>query len=126
MIKFESLKEDFQKILIKLEEVLNLEKTDINRDSAIQRFEIAVDLGWKTLKSYLEESKGIICKSPKGCLREAFSQEIIDYDDYWIKIVDFRNQTIHIYNEEFANKIYNELPKILEYLKKLFEKTEIK
>jgi len=122
MTKLESLKEDFKKILIKLEEVLNLEKTDINRDSAIQRFEIAVDLGWKTLKSYLEESKGIICKSPKGCLREAFSQGIIDYDDYWIKIVDFRNQTTHIYNEEFANKIYNELPKILEYLKKLFEK----
>jgi nucleotidyltransferase substrate binding protein (TIGR01987 family) len=122
MTKLESLKEDFQKILIKLEEVLNLEKTDINRDSAIQRFEIAVDLAWKTLKSYLEESKGIICKSPKGCLREAFSQGIIDYDDYWIKIVDFRNQTTHIYNEEFANKIYNELPKISEYLKKLFEK----
>jgi len=118
MTKLESLKEDFKKILIKLEEVLNLEKTDINRDSAIQRFEIAVDLGWKTLKSYLEESKGIICKSPKGCLREAFSQGIIDYDDYWIKIVDFRNQTTYIYNEKFANKIYNELPKIL--VKKLY------
>jgi nucleotidyltransferase substrate binding protein (TIGR01987 family) len=115
------LKEDFQKILIKLEEVLNLKKTDINRDSAIQRFEIAVDLAWKTLKSYLEESKGIICKSPKGCLREAFSQGIIDYDDYWIKIVDFRNQTTHIYNEEFADKIYNELSKILEYLKILYK-----
>ena len=120
MTKLESLKEDFQKILIKLEEVLNLEKTDINRDSAIQRFEIAVDLGWKTLKSYLEESKGIICKSPKGCLREAFSQGIIDYDDYWIKIVDFRNQTAHLYSETFTDKIYDELPKILEYLKILY------
>jgi hypothetical protein len=48
MSKFESLLEDFGKILTKLDEVLKLEKTEINRDSAIQRFEIAVDLAWKT------------------------------------------------------------------------------
>jgi nucleotidyltransferase substrate binding protein (TIGR01987 family) len=120
MSKFESLLEDFGKILTKLDEVLKLEKTEINRDSAIQRFEIAVDLAWKTLKTYLEEYRGMICRSPKGCFREAFSQGIIDYDDYWIKIVDFRNQTAHLYSENLANKIYNELPKVLEYLKILY------
>ena len=120
MTKFESLLEDFEKILTKLDEVLKLEKTEINRDSAIQRFEIAVDLAWKTLKTYLEEYKGIICRSPKGCFREAFSQGIIDYDDYWIKIIDFRNQTAHLYNEALADKIYDELPKVLEYLKILY------
>jgi len=93
---------------------------EINRDSAIQRFEIAVDLAWKTLKTYLEEYKGIICRSPKGCFREAFSQGIIDYDDYWIKIIDFRNQTAHLYSETLADKIYAELPKVLEYLKILY------
>jgi len=120
MTKFESLLEDFERILTKLDEVLRLEKTEINRDSAIQRFEIAVDLAWKTLKTYLEEYKGIICRSPKGCFREAFSQGIIDYDDYWIKIIDFRNQTVHLYSETLADKIYNELPKVLEYLKILY------
>jgi len=120
MTKFESLLEDFEKILTKLDEVLKLEKTEINRDSAIQRFEIAVDLAWKTLKTYLEEYKGIICRSPKGCFREAFSQGIIDYDDYWIKIIDFRNQTAHLYNEALADKIYDELPKVLEFLKILY------
>jgi nucleotidyltransferase substrate binding protein (TIGR01987 family) len=120
MSKFESLLEDFGKILTKLDEVLKLEKTEINRDSAIQRFEIAVDLAWKTLKTYLEEYRGMICRSPKVCFREAFSQGIIDYDDYWIKIVDFRNQTAHLYSENLADKIYDELPKVLEYLKILY------
>jgi nucleotidyltransferase substrate binding protein (TIGR01987 family) len=120
MTKFESLLDDFEKVLTKLDEVLKLEKTEINRDSAIQRFEIAVDLAWKTLKTYLEEYKGIICRSPKGCFREAFSQGIIDYDDYWIKIIDFRNQTSHLYSENLADKIYDELPKVLEYLKILY------
>jgi nucleotidyltransferase substrate binding protein (TIGR01987 family) len=120
MTKFESLLEDFERILTKLDEVLKLEKTEIIRDSAIQRFEIAVDLAWKTLKTYLEEYKGIICRSPKGCFREAFSQCIIDYDDYWIKIVDLRNQSAHLYSETMVNKIYEELPKVLEYLKILY------
>jgi nucleotidyltransferase substrate binding protein (TIGR01987 family) len=73
-------------------------------------------LAWKTLKTYLEEHRGIICRSPKGYFREAFSQGIIDYDDYWIKIIDFRNQTANLYSETLADKIYNELPKVLEYL----------
>jgi nucleotidyltransferase substrate binding protein (TIGR01987 family) len=120
MNKFESLLEDFERILTKLDEVLKLEKTEIIRDSAIQRFEIAVDLAWKTLKTYLEEYRGIICRSPKGCFREAFSQGIIDYDDYWIKIVDLRNQSAHLYSETMSNKIYEELPKVLEYLKILY------
>jgi len=120
MTKFESLLEDFERILTKLDEVLKLEKTEIIRDSAIQRFEIAVDLAWKTLKTYLEEYKGIICRSLKGCFREAFSQGIIDYDDYWTKIVDLRNQSAHLYSETMANKIYEELPKVLEYLKILY------
>jgi nucleotidyltransferase substrate binding protein (TIGR01987 family) len=121
MTKFESLLEDFEKILTKLDEVLRLEKTEINRDSAIQRFEIAVDLAWKTLKTYLEEYKGIICRSPKGCFREAFSQGIINYDDYWIKIIDFRNQAANLYSEALADKIYGDLPKVLEYLKILYD-----
>jgi nucleotidyltransferase substrate binding protein (TIGR01987 family) len=120
MTKFESLLDNFEKILTKLDEVLKLEKTEINRDSAIQRFEIAVDLAWKALKTYLEEYKGIICRSPKVCFREAFSQGIIDYDDYWMKIIDFRNQTAHLYSETLADKIYEELPKVLEYLKILY------
>jgi nucleotidyltransferase substrate binding protein (TIGR01987 family) len=120
MTKFESLLEDFEKILTKLDEVLRLEKTEINRDSAIRRFEIAVDLAWKTLKTYLEEYKGIICRSPKGCFREAFSQGIINYDDYWIKIIGFRNQAANLYSETLADKIYDKLPKVLEYLKILY------
>lgn len=66
-MKLEKLTKDLEKILLKLEEVLSLEKSEINRDSAIKRFEIAFDIAWKALKTYLEEKYGIICKSPKGC-----------------------------------------------------------
>ena len=97
------------KSLTLINKKLRLEKTEINRGSAIQRFEIAVDLAWKTLKTYLEEYRGIICRSPKGCFRKAFSQGVIDYDDYWVKIVDFRNKTPHLYSKSLAEKFITNL-----------------
>jgi nucleotidyltransferase substrate binding protein (TIGR01987 family) len=121
-MKLEKLRKDLEKILLKLEEVLSLEKSEINRDSAIKRFEIAFDIAWNTLKTYLEEKYGIICKSPKGCIREAFTQGLIEYDDYWLKIVDLRNSTVHIYSEYMADEVYEELPKVLVYLKTLYNK----
>jgi nucleotidyltransferase substrate binding protein (TIGR01987 family) len=121
-MKLEKLTKDLEKILLKLEEVLSLEKSEINRDSAIKRFEIAFDIAWKALKTYLEEKYGIICKSPKGCIREAFTQGLIEYDDYWLKIVDLRNSTAYIYSEYIADEVYEELPKVLVYLKTLYNK----
>ena len=61
MTKFEKHLEDFKKAVERLEEVLKLEKTDITRDSAIKRFEIAVDTGWKAL-NYLKSLLSLLTK----------------------------------------------------------------
>jgi len=118
---FEELFRKFEKALKKLKEVLEKEKSEIIRDSAIKRFEICFDLAWKTLKAYLSEYQKVECHSPKSCFKLAYQEKIIDYNDYWLKIIDFRNQTAHTYNEDLVDKIYNELPKVFQYLKKLLE-----
>lgn len=107
--------EQFEKALTRLNEALALKETDIIRDSAIQRFEFTLDLSWKVLKTYLEDQKGIICKSPKECFREAYKQGVIEYEDDWLKLVDLRNETSHTYNEEYAKAIYKELPAAAEH-----------
>jgi nucleotidyltransferase substrate binding protein (TIGR01987 family) len=117
---FEELFKNFEKALKRFEEILQKEKNEIIRDSAIKRFEICFDLAWKTLKAYLSEYQKVECHSPKSCFKLAYQEKIIDYDDYWIKIVDFRNQTAHFYSEVLPDKIYEELPKVLEYLKILY------
>jgi len=119
MTKLEAVTNQFSKALERLEEVLGVEKTDIVRDSAIQRFEFTLDLSWKTLKAFIEEKEGIICASPKECFREAYRQGIIQYDDIWIKFVDMRNETAHTYNEEIAKKIYSQLPETVKYFREL-------
>lgn len=122
MSKIEALTMQFKKAISRLEDVLAQEKNEFIQDSAIQRFEFTFDLSWKALKTYLEEEKGVICNSPKECFKEAYKQGILEYDEFWLEIVDYRNQTSHTYNEAAAEEIYEILPKTLEYFKKLLEK----
>lgn len=119
MTKFISLFEDFEKALVRLEEVLNLPKNEIIRDSAIKRFEIAFDLAWKTLKAFLEERHNAACVSPRNCFREAFRVGLLDYDESWLTFAMLRNYTVHAYSESLAEKIYSELPKVLAAFQKL-------
>lgn len=124
MSKLDSILEDFKKAVLRLHEVLEQEKNDIMRDSAIKRFEIVFDLAWKTIKAYLEEKKGVVCASPKPCFKEAYKQSLIEYDNFWLELTDARNETVHVYNEDFAEKTYALLPKALIYFKELLENLE--
>jgi nucleotidyltransferase substrate binding protein (TIGR01987 family) len=121
MSKLQSLLEDFEKGLLRLSEALAIEKNDFMRDSAIKRFEILFDLGWKTLKEFLQEERTIKCVSPKGCFREAYKQGLIDHDDFWIAICSMRNYTAHAYDEQLADYIYTQLPAVLKSFKKLHD-----
>jgi len=124
MTKLEAVAKQYKKALDRLGEVLSVAKSDITRDSAIQRFEFSHDLSWKLIKVILEEKKGILCFSPKDCFREAFRQGIIDYDDLWLELVDMRNLTVHTYQEKIAEEIYQILPQALKLFRQLASKIE--
>lgn len=121
MTKFEITIKQFEKAVKRLEEVLDAPETDIVRDSAIQRFEFTLDISWKMIKAFLEEEKGIICVSPKECFREAYRQGLINYDEDWIKFVNMRNETVHTYDEDIAERIYSQLPNALSHFKELLK-----
>lgn len=119
MTKLDVLKKQYQKAVKRFEEILKKRKTDIIRDSAIKRFEFTFDLSWKLIKAFLEEEKGIKCMSPKDCFREAYHQSLIDYDESWLKMADWRNFSVHTYGEEFADLFYKKLPKTLKCFQSL-------
>jgi len=113
MAKLTLLTTQYGNALARLQDVLAQEKTEFMRDAAIQRFEFTFDLSWKLLKAYLEQEKGIICRSSKDCFREAYAQGVIEYDTQWLTLTDMRNRTSHIYNEKMADEIYASLPTAL-------------
>jgi len=112
---------DFEKAVKRLEEVLELKKTGVVRDSAIKRFELCFDLAWKSIKNY-SKIQGIECYSLRECFKAAFQLKLIEHDDEWLRMIDDRNLTTHLYKESEAEKVYKNLPKYLEMFKNLFEK----
>ena len=86
---------------------ISIEENDIALDAAIQRFEFSFELFWKTLKVFLLEVGGIRINSPKQVLKEAFSQGRITEEQKWLDLLDARNLTSHVYNEQKAHAIYN-------------------
>lgn len=124
MTKLDAITEDFKNSILRLEEVLSIEKTDIVRDSAIQRFEISFEMAWKTTKAFLEEKHNAICSSPKTCFKDAYKHKLIDYDEFWFKMADLRNETVHTYKEAVAEKVYSQLMEVLKHLKTLLAKVK--
>lgn len=119
--KLENLKNHLKKAFTRFQEIMLEKKSEIVRDSAIQRFEFTSELVWKTLKACLEEKGARGLYFPKDIIRSAFQARIIDDDPQWLAMVDTRNLTSHIYNENMAEKAYKELPAYLPLIKKLIE-----
>lgn len=115
----EDILNSFQKSIERLDEILKDEKTLKTRDAAIQRFEFTSELSWKCIQKFLRE-QGIICRSPKECLREAFKFGLVEDDERWISILQDRNLTTHTYDEKVAEDVYDRLPGYLEIFQKLF------
>lgn len=111
-----SLKQ-YKKGVLRLAEILEKEKNEVHRDSAIKRFELCFDLSWKLLKDFLKEERGISCRSPKDCFRQAFHHKIIEINPEWLRMTDQRNAAVHTYNEQLADGLYKELSDFL----KLFQ-----
>lgn len=109
----------FIKALQRFEEALQEStKTEIVRDATIQRFEFTVEMAWKAVQKRLRVEQ-IICRSPRECLKEAFSFGLIQDDPRWLKMFEDRNLASHTYDEETAQAIYERLPGYLEPLRSL-------
>ena len=121
--KLENLVKQLKRAEKKFDEVLREKKTEIVRDSAIQRFEFTFELSWKTLKAYLEENKGARdLFFPKDTFKSAFKAGIIKDDPVWLDMVDTRNKTSHIYKESMAEEVYASFPAYLPLIKELIKK----
>ena len=92
------------------------------RDSAIHRFKVAFELMWKTVKLFLEK-EGIICRSPRTCIRELFSAGFIQGKEAQelLKMIDYRSMTVHTYDEETAEEIFGKLLLYVDLFRSVFK-----
>lgn len=119
--KLDRLLQQFEHAVDSFSRVLDQEKNEYIRDSAIQRFEFTFELAWKTMKAFLEE-QGITVYSPRDSIKGTFQIGLIEENPDWLETIELRNLTSHTYNEATAEEIYEHLPKVLGLFKGLLDK----
>jgi nucleotidyltransferase substrate binding protein (TIGR01987 family) len=86
----------------------DLGKSSYMRDAAIQRFEFTIELFWKILKKVLQYEK-VETTTPRDVLSKAFQYKLIDNEAVWLRMLDDRNSTSHVYNEKDAERIFDHI-----------------
>jgi nucleotidyltransferase substrate binding protein (TIGR01987 family) len=124
MKKTKKFFEDFEKALGNLEKGIEVAKDDLAIDGVIKRFELCFELSWKLIKNFLEE-RGLICKSPRGCFKEAFLYGLLDDEEVWLEMIDDRNYLVHTYTFERSREIFEKIKtKYIKSFKYLYEKVK--
>jgi len=84
---------------------------DSIKNGQIQKFEFCIELYWKTLKRYLQDIHGIDSNSPKQVIKKGCEAELYEYAQYetLIRMIEWRNELSHIYNEKKFYEIYRRL-----------------
>jgi len=71
----------------------------LEKQGVIQRFELAFELAWKTLKDYFEAGGVVISPvTPRQVIKEAFAAKVISDGQVWITMLDNRNLLSHTYD----------------------------
>lgn len=103
----------FTKAVGRLAEVIDISRqrklNPFERDSLIKRFEFSYEMAWKLMMSY-EKSNGIVeIHGSKDVVRRAYSMAIIENGEAWLEMIDARNSTSHLYDEEMAADVIDEI-----------------
>lgn len=119
--KYMNLKRAYDKLV----EVSNLYdgKNDIIRDSLIQRFEFTYELTHKALREFMKYLGVTLENSfPRTIYKKAYVNDLISDDKVWIRLLEDRNSTSHIYSESLANEVASRI--VSEYVKAIGELVE--
>lgn len=96
------------------------------RDSMIQRFEYCTDLLWKLIKAYLQDVQKMTLQSlsPKPIIRDAVEDGLLTEKEagQLLAMVDTRNKTSHIYHQETAELIAQEIPSDYQRMKQIADR----
>ena len=108
-IRWQQRFENFDRAFVLLREVCERGVTSLSqleKEGASQRFEVAFELAWKTLKDYLE-ANGIVVNpvTPRIVIKEAFAAKLLDDAQVWIDMMLHRNLLSHTYDSSVFEEV---------------------
>jgi nucleotidyltransferase substrate binding protein (TIGR01987 family) len=110
---------NLQNALENLERAVAIPKDrELVAEGTIHRFEMTIELFWKTLRRAIRY-EGTRVDSSRESLREAFRMGWLDDEQVWLDMLDSRNTTSHEYlAETLADDNYDDIKKVTPILRK--------
>ena len=112
-IRWKQRFENFNKALSQFAKFIDKkELNDLEEQGLIQSFEYTHELAWNVMKDFLtfEGIQNVI--GSRSATREAFNKGLIEEGQIWMDMIVSRNESVHTYNEETANKIVHKIKEI--------------
>lgn len=112
--------DDFEKALNKFAEVAYMtNKSELERDATIQRFEFTYEIAWKCLKKALESRGADKIAFTRDVFKSSLIGDYIDDEALWSEIISNRNLSVHTYNEAFIVTLESKLALYCDTMKTL-------
>lgn len=108
-IRWEQRFSNYRKALQQLKEAVDLKETrplsNLEKQGMIQAFEYTHELAWKTLKDFLKSRGNIEIYGSRDATREAFQLGLLEDGELWMKMIQSRNLTSHVYDDATAEEM---------------------
>ncbi len=103
----------FKNAIARLCEIVDIYKqrplNSFENDSLIKRFEFTYEMAWKLMMSYEKENGITELMGSKDVVRRAFAMSLIENGETWLEMIDDRNKTSHLYDEEMAEDVIDDI-----------------
>ena len=107
-IRWEQRFSNYRKAFLQLKKFIDKGNlTDLEQQGLIKAFEYTYELGWNSLKEYLEFQGITDMTGARDTIREAYKTGLISDGEGWMEMLSSRNRTSHTYNEDIAKEIAN-------------------
>jgi nucleotidyltransferase substrate binding protein (TIGR01987 family) len=113
---------NLQSALENLERAVQIPKDrELVAEGTIHRFEMTIELFWKTLMRAIRY-EGTFVATSRESLKEAFRIGWLDDEQIWLDMLDSRNTTSHEYLAvELAENNYDDIKHVTPILRKAFD-----
>ncbi len=93
-----------------LENALQIPEPDRVQKAGINHFfEMSFELAWNRVKDYLEVQGFVDIRSPRAALKKAFEINLLENGHDWMDLLQDRNLTAHIDDEQKATEMEKHL-----------------
>ncbi len=109
--RLDNFKKAFKQLELGVEQATDRDLSDLEKEGLIQRFEYNQALSWLTIQDFYKYLGETSIQGSMDAFKLAINRGLVSADegDILMKSIKSKNKTIHIYHQDTAEEIFNDI-----------------